>query len=286
MDVIRGKFDENDGLPMSPTRHSAVPGLVPFLGGLSEPIFEFDEFGRCQYANRAFDELLGIPALGSAGRRRQELSGSSVPFWIPVDEHDRWVAFVGLMRGELGVKAVPIPVTFTLHQIDGTPIGCEFMGERLLSRTGMVLATVAVVRQLHRPADDLREMYAELRRISLAVQQLHQGRSENVVAHEAGPGRTLTKSSDEQAEQAEQAEPRVSRIATMSERERTILRGLIDGKRTATMARELFLSEHTVRNHLKRIYRKVGVHSLGELREILVPLADELHRHDRKNVGY
>ena len=35
----------------------------------------------------------------------------------------------------------------------------------------------------------------------------------------------------------------------------------------ATTARALFLSEHTVRNYVKRSYCKLGVHSLGELRE-------------------
>jgi DNA-binding CsgD family transcriptional regulator len=63
------------------------------------------------------------------------------------------------------------------------------------------------------------------------------------------------------------------RLATLSEREREILDHLLHGERVATVAKALYLSEHTVRNYLKRIYRKMGVHSLGELREQLGSLA-------------
>jgi DNA-binding CsgD family transcriptional regulator len=58
-------------------------------------------------------------------------------------------------------------------------------------------------------------------------------------------------------------------LSCLSEREREILHHVMSGKRIVTTAQALFLSEHTVRNYLKRIYRKLGVHSLGELRERL-----------------
>jgi DNA-binding CsgD family transcriptional regulator len=51
----------------------------------------------------------------------------------------------------------------------------------------------------------------------------------------------------------------------LSERQSDILRRLISGERVRTIARSLFLSESTVRNHLCAIYRKVGVHSQSEL---------------------
>jgi DNA-binding NarL/FixJ family response regulator len=55
--------------------------------------------------------------------------------------------------------------------------------------------------------------------------------------------------------------------AELSRREQEVLHFVLDGKRVGTIAATLFLSENTVRNHLKRIYRKLGVGSLGELRE-------------------
>ena len=39
------------------------------------------------------------------------------------------------------------------------------------------------------------------------------------------------------------------------------------GERVAMMAENLFISEHTVRNHLKSIFRKTGTASQAELIE-------------------
>jgi DNA-binding CsgD family transcriptional regulator len=54
-------------------------------------------------------------------------------------------------------------------------------------------------------------------------------------------------------------------LRELSERQREILRRLLRGERVPAMARELFLSESTVRNHLSAIYRRLGVHSQQEL---------------------
>ena len=43
------------------------------------------------------------------------------------------------------------------------------------------------------------------------------------------------------------------------------------GERVPTIARDLFLSQSTVRNHLSAIYRRVGVHSQAELVARLLP---------------
>ncbi|NJK76797.1 MAG: helix-turn-helix transcriptional regulator [Microcoleus sp. SU_5_6] len=55
----------------------------------------------------------------------------------------------------------------------------------------------------------------------------------------------------------------------LSRTEREILHRTLAGKRPATIAAEMFLSEHTVRNGLKRINRKLGTASTAELREKL-----------------
>jgi DNA-binding CsgD family transcriptional regulator/PAS domain-containing protein len=51
----------------------------------------------------------------------------------------------------------------------------------------------------------------------------------------------------------------------LSERQSQVLRRLIKGEQVPAIARSLFLSESTVRNHLSAIYRKIGVHSQSEL---------------------
>lgn len=47
--------------------------------------------------------------------------------------------------------------------------------------------------------------------------------------------------------------------ATLSVREREVLARLIDNQRVPAIAESLFISQHTVRNHLKAIFRKLGV---------------------------
>lgn len=61
----------------------------------------------------------------------------------------------------------------------------------------------------------------------------------------------------------------IGELASLSPREWEVLRGLLAHKRVPTIARELFISASTVRNHLKSIFAKVGVHSQGELLEKL-----------------
>lgn len=62
---------------------------------------------------------------------------------------------------------------------------------------------------------------------------------------------------------------RVPAEALLSSREREVLGLLAAGLRVPTIARRLFISQHTVRNHLKAIFRKVGVASQAELMEYL-----------------
>ncbi len=53
--------------------------------------------------------------------------------------------------------------------------------------------------------------------------------------------------------------------ALLSPRETEVLLALATGSSTKDLSEKLFISEHTVRNHLKAIYRKLGVHSRTEL---------------------
>jgi DNA-binding NarL/FixJ family response regulator len=55
------------------------------------------------------------------------------------------------------------------------------------------------------------------------------------------------------------------RLRGLSRREIEIVRLLAEGRRVATISRDLDLSVHTVRNHLRAIFRKVEVHSQEEL---------------------
>lgn len=54
-------------------------------------------------------------------------------------------------------------------------------------------------------------------------------------------------------------------LADISRREREVLELLVCGDRVIAIAEQLFISDHTVRNHLKSMFRKTGTSSQAEL---------------------
>jgi len=62
-----------------------------------------------------------------------------------------------------------------------------------------------------------------------------------------------------------------AQLENLSPREVDIVARILRCERVPTIARSLYLSASTVRNHLSSIYRKVGVHSQVELIEALQP---------------
>ncbi|MFQ5699497.1 MAG: LuxR C-terminal-related transcriptional regulator [Myxococcota bacterium] len=56
-----------------------------------------------------------------------------------------------------------------------------------------------------------------------------------------------------------------ARVGSLSEREREVLSAFLGGDSPDAIAGSLFISPHTVRNHMKSMFRKLGVHSRSEL---------------------
>jgi PAS domain S-box-containing protein len=63
-------------------------------------------------------------------------------------------------------------------------------------------------------------------------------------------------------------------LAILSPREMEVLTQLMGGHRVPVIAEQLHISQHTVRNHLKAIYRKAGVGSQSELIQWVHALAE------------
>jgi DNA-binding CsgD family transcriptional regulator len=61
----------------------------------------------------------------------------------------------------------------------------------------------------------------------------------------------------------------LAQIQQLSRRERDVLRLLLTNKKPKTIAGTLFISAHTVRNHLRSIFDKFSVHSQTELLTVL-----------------
>jgi len=58
---------------------------------------------------------------------------------------------------------------------------------------------------------------------------------------------------------------RLCRIYALSGRERDVVAGLLDGLDTRALSERLFISRHTVQDHLKSVFAKIRVHSRREL---------------------
>lgn len=62
--------------------------------------------------------------------------------------------------------------------------------------------------------------------------------------------------------------PPVEGLGTLSAREREVLEQLLGHRRAPAIAKALFISQHTVRNHLKSIFAKLNVSSQQELLDL------------------
>jgi DNA-binding CsgD family transcriptional regulator len=65
------------------------------------------------------------------------------------------------------------------------------------------------------------------------------------------------------------ATARAAQFTNLTGRQLEIVARLIRGERVAGIARGMFLSPSTVRNHLTSVYRRFGVHSQGELMAVI-----------------
>jgi DNA-binding NarL/FixJ family response regulator len=133
--------------------------------------------------------------------------------------------------------------------------------DELLGRVQEAIERARVTRSV---AQHLRDLGGEIERL----QSLHP-RATCAAGKRAGVDRAA-QSADEPASAASGTRAAATTVSDrieerLSRREREILRAVSSGQRVASVARLLAISPHTVRNHLKAIFRKVGVHSQVEL---------------------
>jgi DNA-binding NarL/FixJ family response regulator len=102
-----------------------------------------------------------------------------------------------------------------------------------------------------------------------AVRAVHRGETRL-------PNRLLAGILAELQRAAREDDELVRRLAMLTDREREVLAHLAAGAERAAIARELFISAHTVRTHVQRILTKLGVHS--QLEAVSVALRAGLRR--------
>jgi DNA-binding NarL/FixJ family response regulator len=70
-------------------------------------------------------------------------------------------------------------------------------------------------------------------------------------------------------------DPRSEGLGALTAREREILNLLARGRSNRDIAEELFITNKTVKNHLSRIYEKIGVHSRAEAIALWLGVGDD-----------
>ena len=250
-----------------------VDSLTVMLRELSDAIVLFDMEGHCLFANPTFDALLGLDALGSSG------NGLS-PAWIAMEERAQWELLLDLHRSERAHVLGLLTVNSALVRLNGERILVSVTSDRLLGDDGFAVAVLFLFR--HRVGDRLNsaaETHVAIKELwdvvdglkARLVERPHSRstsslRDKTVQTHARGQSHDRNEVAS-QVEPADCAQP--DHAASLTAREQEILEQILRGLRVATIATKMFLSEHTVRNHLKSIHRKLGMHSTAEIREAL-----------------
>ena len=180
------------------------------------------------------------------GYKQEEVAGKSVDVLYPAEnlellQQEAVVVEAGDLRARLTV----------LRRKNGTVLPVLIMPQPVYDADLNVLGGVGVVIELstiqsarpagYAPSDNrLRE---RLDKIALEIQSI------GLAAAASGPPVPLEH----------------SELAGLSEREKEVLAQLVSGDRVPDIAAALHISQNTVRNHLKSIFRKVGVGGQGEL---------------------
>ncbi len=209
------------------------PSLRSLLAVLSDGILATDLNGVRLFSNAALDRLVGRDAC-------EPRASSAPPSFLPKASYDRYLACIDMMsRGSM--KDDAIMLDFSIIDAEGktidVPVSLVPVANGGDAPVGMLWVFLA------QPGTDThhtRRLENALMKIAREIDAL--GYTETRCDEQSLPG-----------------------LDHLSPREAEVFELLMVGHRVSTMADMLCLSTHTVRNHLKSIFRKTGVHSQAEL---------------------
>jgi DNA-binding CsgD family transcriptional regulator len=231
-----------------------LPLATAFLEDLRDAIVALDAQGRCLFVNRAFETMTGFG--------RSELLGTLLCHKIEDTQKTSWSSLAKIFGTPSNVSDSPqvgaLHSQFRMHRADSSCFDVAVRWDRFPGSQS-IAASFLLCKELLTVESELQSRMMELRvlRDELNV-LLDVPKVDENTAYNRWQAHT--------SQQHETVGQRAIR-SELSRREQEVLHFVLDGKRVGTIAATLFLSENTVRNHLKRIYRKLGVGSLGELRE-------------------
>jgi PAS domain S-box-containing protein len=218
----------------------AVPNVAVPLHALFEAISDgvliTDAHGRRTYANPALRAMVGNDPTFPIG-------DSSAPSWLPEDQRKQYHEVIQRTANSLpGSEVVVLEWSVLDRAGNALPVVTRLLPVR--GSNGDPAAVLWLL-QSAESADQsaVRELQGALQRIAGEVERLG-------IGSQARPPATV-----ENFDGAER----------LTRREREVVDCLLQGERVVSMAERLGVSSHTVRNHLKSIFRKLDVHSQADL---------------------
>lgn len=213
----------------------AVP-LHALFEAVSDGVLITDAAGTRTYSNQAMQELLGTDPTAEAT--------AGAPQWLPEAHQARYHEVVSrTARSNAGDEIVVLEWAVIDASGAERPVIARLFPVRG-ANGGDSTAVLWLMQPVHADGDEVpSEWGAALERIAAEVNRLGFG---------AGPQATPISHGYEGADR-------------LTRREQDVVQCLLEGERVVSIAERLDLSPHTVRNHLKSIFRKLGVHSQAEL---------------------
>jgi two-component system response regulator FixJ len=176
----------------------------------------------------------------------------------------------------LTVRAFPSAVAF-LAELEGAQAGCVITDVQMPGMTGLeLLAQLAP-----RSRDFAVIVLTGLADVPMAVEALKTGASDFIEKPFDGEQllaaveTALNRRAAENVRAGSQSES-AKRLASLSPRERDVLRGLVKGSTTKEIARELDISPRTVETYRAGIMGKTRANSLSELVRIALSAGEEV----------
>lgn len=221
---------------LSPEVEQLVALLALQWDSSSQPVFAHGRGLQRIYSNPAFDALVGYSGADLIGRPPPH------PYWAP-DAFDQLTrACDALLEGRLQAIGVRSLIG-RFRSAAGRTFEVLLAGGEIVDARGDEIAMVVFVFDLEQagvedpPISDLDAALRVLRRQAAESDAL-------------GPSETAAV---------------LAGWEDLTQRQQEIARALGRGARIATIAKDLGISAHTVRNHVKAVFRKTGVRSQEEL---------------------
>lgn len=222
--------------------------LRALFDALSDGVLVTDGGGCRTYSNPALNSLVG-------GDAREPVGSADPPAFLPSHQHDRYRDYLRRFGREFEEDEI---LSLNWEILDATggllPVAIKLIPVRNGGRRpAAVFWLFLVADTLDVPSPSLntdrrrRELEDGVRRIATELHRLG-----------LGP-RTM---------QPATVDSGVPGVELLSTRERDVVDLLLEGHRVVTIADQLCLSAHTIRNHLKSVFRKLQVHSQTELIEL------------------